>query len=80
MSIGYMSVTASNCPDCMVTGGYVPCPQHTPKVSFGPQPFRCPVCEGCGTVPADFYARVGVGSSINREQCRSCSGSGVIWG
>ncbi len=38
----------------------------------------CPVCQGCGTVPADFYARMGVGTSSARESCRRCDGTGTI--
>jgi DnaJ-class molecular chaperone len=38
----------------------------------------CPICTGCGTVPADFYARLGVGTSTARERCRRCSGTGTI--
>ena len=38
----------------------------------------CPVCGGCGTVPPDFYTRLGVGTSCARERCRTCNGSGVV--
>lgn len=39
---------------------------------------RCPICEGCGTVPHDFYARLGVSTSTARERCQRCSGLGTI--
>lgn len=44
------------------------------------QPFRCPVCEGMGTVPPGFYIG-GHYSSTNsaRETCKSCNGTGVVW-
>ncbi len=38
----------------------------------------CPVCTGCGTVPPDFYTRLGCGTSLAREQCRRCKGTGTI--
>ena len=44
------------------------------------KPFRCPICDGCGSVPADFYARTGAGTSTARELCRPCGGSGMVWG
>lgn len=39
---------------------------------------RCPVCEGCGSVPCDFYTRLGVATGTNRETCRTCRGDGII--
>jgi hypothetical protein len=47
-------------------------------------PHRCPVCEGKGNVPNGFYSAIGVevwsSSSIMPEACRSCDGTGVVWG
>lgn len=43
-----------------------------------PQWQICPVCEGRGTVPHDFYAQLGVATSTAREQCRTCRGRTVI--
>lgn len=40
---------------------------------------RCPVCDGCGTVPCDFYTRLGVATDTKRERCRTCLGGGVIF-
>ena len=44
-------------------------------------PHKCPVCEGKGSLPAGFYMQVPCGSlsSTLPEQCRSCSGQGIIW-
>lgn len=39
---------------------------------------RCPVCEGCGTVPADFYLRLGSATSTSRQQCKTCEGHGIV--
>jgi DnaJ-class molecular chaperone len=39
------------------------------------RPYCCPVCYGVGHVAAGFYARVSV-----PEQCRSCGGTGIVWG
>lgn len=41
-------------------------------------PVKCPVCEGRGTVPHDFYAQLGASSSTTRETCRSCQGRGIV--
>ncbi len=40
-------------------------------------PHKCPVCQGCGTVPAEFYGDQGANAS--KQTCRTCAGSGVIW-
>lgn len=44
-------------------------------------PHRCPVCFGKGTVQSGFYSygNLSKTSSIE-EQCRACSGTGVLWG
>ncbi len=39
---------------------------------------RCPVCEGRGTVPHDFYTGFGVATSTARERCRTCKGGTVL--
>lgn len=52
-------------------------------------PYKCPVCDGIGTVPEGFYNRpptvdwnpphVGTSSVPVRETCRSCAGRGILW-
>ena len=46
-------------------------------------PHRCPLCNGTGFVPAGFYSAIGVNSfpttNTAPEQCRSCSGLGILW-
>lgn len=37
---------------------------------------KCPVCEGKGTVPVDFYGYNN--TSASSEICHTCNGSGVI--
>ena len=41
-------------------------------------PYKCPVCNGTGQVPAGFYDTE---TSINpqAEKCRSCEGTGIVW-
>lgn len=39
---------------------------------------KCPVCEGRGNVPANFYTRSMVGNSANPIECRTCKGAGII--
>ena len=43
-------------------------------------PFRCPVCNGRGTVSSNFYSDRHQSTSYTYEvQCRSCNGKGVLW-
>lgn len=42
-------------------------------------PYKCPVCNGVGTVPVGFYLMQTVSSNAASQQCRSCSGSGIIY-
>lgn len=39
---------------------------------------RCPVCNGAMTVPSGFYLGL-TPVSLEREPCRSCNGTGIIW-
>lgn len=43
-------------------------------------PHKCPVCQGKGLVPYGFYSSYSVHITTNTapEQCKSCSGSGII--
>ena len=46
-------------------------------------PHRCPVCNGKGLVPNGFYLQTSghsSTSSITPEPCRSCGGTGIVWG
>ena len=47
-------------------------------------PFVCPVCNGRGLVPNGFYRAIGgqgwSSSSLEPEKCRSCWGTGIVWG
>lgn len=36
------------------------------------KPYKCPICDGRGEVPAGFY------SDRDETKCRSCCGNGVI--
>lgn len=51
------------------------------------RPFKCPVCNGAGGVPGATYQASpgGEGNSTSttpppRVSCRSCVGTGVLWG
>ena len=45
------------------------------------RPHTCPVCQGRGFVALGFYQHLpGVGIVGGTEPCRTCNGSGVIWG
>jgi len=43
-------------------------------------PHKCPVCNGRGKVPADFYNKWIDGSAhAGEETCRTCQGTGLVW-
>ena len=43
------------------------------------KPFRCPVCEGRGSVDSNFYLQSAYGSGLETTPCRSCDGTGIVW-
>jgi len=46
-------------------------------------PHKCPVCHGTGKVDRGFYSSdtgAWSSSSMGREMCLSCGGSGIVWG
>jgi len=43
-------------------------------------PRCCPVCHGSGLVPAALYIGESITGSVGKMPCRSCGGTGVIWG
>ena len=45
-------------------------------------PYKCPICNGNGMVPDGFYNQTsGQWSSTGTvEKCRSCNGTGIVWG
>ena len=44
------------------------------------KPYCCPVCNGRQTVSHSFYNNWGATNSTAPEICKTCNGSGVIWG
>jgi hypothetical protein len=54
-------------------------PRITYPVVFYPksQPHRCPICEGKQTVADSLYGGV---SNTDQVICKTCIGTGVIWG
>ena len=48
------------------------------------QPFRCPVCGGNGLVPDGFYdtttGQWTAPTYVLSIKCRSCNGTGIVWG
>jgi hypothetical protein len=54
-----------------------------PDVVKSLAPHLCPVCKGNGLVPNGFYMQTSghwSTSSITPEKCRSCNGTGIVWG
>jgi hypothetical protein len=49
----------------------------TSRIQYARPPALCPVCEGRGTVPHDFYAIV-LSPESEEQQCRTCGGRGVV--
>jgi len=72
-----------NCPIC---GELDPIPGHVCPVweFLGPnyipdkKPYTCPVCNGKGEVGCGFYTGASIGTA--NEKCRSCNGTGILWG
>jgi DnaJ-class molecular chaperone len=47
------------------------------------KPHACPVCGGRGKVPLGFYVSQNpqmTTGGTGTEMCKSCSGSGLVWG
>lgn len=51
-------------------------------ISQKKKPHVCPVCDGKGFVPSGFYEPVEMwaSSSASNQQCRTCNGTGLVWG
>lgn len=43
-------------------------------------PHRCPICEGRGAVPCNFYTGGRVSTDASDVPCKACSGTGILWG
>ena len=39
----------------------------------------CPVCQGRGFVPPNFYNPFDASTTDSQETCRTCKGDGVLW-
>ena len=82
-------MSGTMCPYCnMDTGGNheLYCPVNQNRLTITPetkkQPYKCPVCDGRGVVPAGFYSCYPeyTCSDANNVPCRACKGKGIIWG
>ena len=52
-------------------------PEHKMPDAKVRAPYKCPICDGRGTVPVDFYYQQTTEVST---RCKSCSGNGIVWG
>lgn len=79
-------VVVYGCQDCARSTHAQGCPRHSPNLGnvaplwWGRRPFECPICKGRQTVPAGFYTLGQYGPLVAGEPCRTCDGSGVLWG
>lgn len=43
------------------------------------RPYRCPICEGQGCVPAGYALDTAGATNVGSEPCQRCTGTGVVW-
>lgn len=43
------------------------------------KPYKCPVCDGRGNVPFNFYNDKNMSVYSLNEKCRTCEGDTIIW-
>lgn len=75
------------CTDCGKEHNTTVCPYHS-QVMYPPQglevkPYLCPVCGGNGIRPSGFYSQTSgewLSADTSTIPCRSCNGTGVVWG
>lgn len=71
-------------PDCPVhrplQEGARPFIGNPPVIQPRKVPFKCPVCYGSGTKLGSFYASVSDTAVSDHVSCRSCAGTGIVWG
>jgi len=53
-----------------------PNPEHTMPDAKTRIPYKCPICDGRGTVTGNFYYQHTTEAST---RCKSCSGNGIVW-
>jgi DnaJ-class molecular chaperone len=72
-----------NCVSCWDVASPTGCEYHAntgvvdEPSGTNPTPYVCPVCSGRQTVAQGFYD--GIWMSSQREDCRSCDGTGIVW-
>lgn len=44
------------------------------------KPYKCPICSGTGKVPHLFYSTNTSSSNGEPIMCKTCSGTGIVWG
>lgn len=53
-------------------------PAPLPGKGSASMPYRCPVCNGSGLVPAGFYELV-KDAAGPPDKCRTCHNTGIVW-
>ena len=82
-------MTDSYCPGCQSTAGEMGCPDHNPTIQRTDlgmerkQPFKCPVCDGQGSVSRPSWIAGDVTTWIDSKTshpCHACNEKGIVWG
>lgn len=68
-----MTNTQGECKEYDIPDAVHPCIPTTRTV-----PYCCPVCEGRGNVPCNFYTRALVVADASPIECKACEGFGII--
>ena len=50
-----------------------------PEEQTEKKPHKCPVCHGAGEVDELLYSNAAT-SACGKTTCRSCGGTGIVWG
>ncbi len=50
------------------------------KYSISSKPHVCPICDGRGYLPSNFYNKSSALYNSAGAKCRTCNGTGIVWG
>lgn len=78
----HVQICPSLCEEAMIDPKDIKLPEvsSTWEVHYAKAPHRCPICNGTGLVHANFYNGSTLWDGASNMSCKSCAGSGIIWG